>query len=594
MNEEKIDPKLVLYLEEENSRKTANGEIVENGIIEIIVKYHGDLKWREKMVPFQGEYLLGEYAIIFIALENIREFAVLPEVDYIQLPSRMWFSLENSRRNICLGNIQERTRNENVFRIDSGYPQLYGEGILVSVIDSGVDYWHPDFRNADGTTRIVGIWDQTLDSKVLNEEEEDALFLYAPPENFLLGTYFSAEMINMALRQENREDGLKIVPSVDQSGHGTHVTGFVCGNGSLSNGRYTGVAPRSEILVVKIGDSRQFPKTTRLMEAIDFTLKYAQNRGGPVAINISFGNNDGAHNGKDLLSDYINVAGTQWKNVICVGSGNEGNRGKHTEGYYEKGKPEQAELAIPNGQQGFSMQIWKSYEDKVDLSIIAPSGLRQQILSRRYGIYQYNFQNSRLYINYSGPTPFQILEQYYVEWVPREHRIDSGLWTFQMQAEIVRNGRYDFWLQTGGSVLEETRFLNSVDTTTLTNPSDSERVITVGAWDQLREQLAIFSGRGYTRDERIKPDLVAPGVDIISAAPNDRYTSKSGTSMATPFVTGAAALLMEWGIVMENDVELYGQKVKSYLRDGAISKQERPNEKVGYGVLCVEKSIPIS
>ena len=316
MNEEKIDPKLVLYLEEENSRKTANGEIVENGIIEIIVKYHGDLKWREKMVPFQGEYLLGEYAIIFIALENIREFAVLPEVDYIQLPSRMWFSLENSRRNICLGNIQERTRNENVFRIDSGYPQLYGEGILVSVIDSGVDYWHPDFRNADGTTSIVGIWDQPLDSKVLYEEEEDALFLYAPPENFLLGTYFSAEMINMALRQENREDGLKIVPSVDQSGHGTHVTGIVCGNGSLSNGRYTGVAPRSEILVVKIGDSRQFPKTTRLMEAIDFTLKYAQNRGGPVAINISVGNYDGALNGKDLLSDYINVAGTLWKNVI--------------------------------------------------------------------------------------------------------------------------------------------------------------------------------------------------------------------------------------------------------------------------------------
>ena len=204
--------------------------------------------------------------------DRLEALAGIEAVEYIEKPKRLFFQVENGRRVSCMTSVQIRP------------PKLYGTGVLVAIIDSGIDYANLDFRNADGTTRIYSLWDQTIPGN--------------PPEGYVQGTEYTQEKINEALQQENRTERMKIVPSEDRSGHGTAVAGIAAGNGRGSKGaRYQGVASESGILVVKLGTPREegFPRTTELMQAIDYVVKKAQRAGRPVAINISFGNTYGSH-----------------------------------------------------------------------------------------------------------------------------------------------------------------------------------------------------------------------------------------------------------------------------------------------------------
>lgn len=511
---------------------------------ELIVKYHGNLQ--RKTEGMEIEFLSGGYAIVLLREEEIEDFVNLPEVDYVEAPSRLWYSLDESRSEICIGDLQSGARNsvlENGTVNSTGTLDLYGEGVIIAIIDSSVDYKHPDFRNADGTTRILALWDQTIDSEELNIV--DGRFVYAPPEGYFLGTLFTEEMINTALSEENSN----IVPTIDVSGHGTHVAGIACGNGRVSDGTLRGVAPLASLLVVKLGDVEgvSFPRTTRLMEAVDFSILYAQQRNMPIVVNLSFGNSTGSHTGEDLVSLYLNQMATTWKSVICAGTGNEGNRGRHRSGFLTTGQDEKIEIAVAGEQGSFYVQIWKQYEDIFSVDIISPRNEKILLENNQIGIQIKEFADCFLAINYGEPTPFQVLQEIYIEWLPKNNFFVQGIWNINIYPEQIVYGRYDMWLPAGNLVQNETRFLEPTPETTLTMPSSTSRLISVGAYDGRREQSAAFSGRGYTRNEQIKPDLVAPGVDILSTAPNNSYSVRSGTSMATPFVSGGAALLMEWG-----------------------------------------------
>ena len=470
---------------------------------------------------------------------------------------------------------------------------LYGEGILVAIIDSSIDYAHPDFRNGDGSTRILALWDQTIDSEELNGE--NASFFYAPPEGFYIGTEFTEEMINTALVQENIQERRRIVPSVDVSGHGTHVAGIACGNGRLSNGRYRGVAPLSNILVVKLGDIEgvSFPRTTRMMEGVEYAVHFAEKMGIPVAINLSFGNNYGSHSGNDMVADYLNSIATRWKSSICTGTGNEGNTGRHAEGVLREGEEQEVSMAIATAETSVNVQLWKEYQDSFSVEIIAPDNQRLRLENNENRVIIERFGDCILAINYGTPSPFQLLQEIYMEWIPLENYIPSGIWRFRLIPEKIKAGRYDFWLPAGNYLQSSTRFLKPSPSTTLTIPSTTNRFITVGAYNGNNGQIAPFSGRGYTRNNQIKPDVVAPGVDIMSAAPNNSYTMRSGTSMAAPFVTGSAALLLEWGIVKGNNPYLYGENLKAHLIRGAepLLNEDVPSEKQGWGAVCVTDSI---
>lgn len=544
---------------------------------ELIVKYSGSLEAVRALASRVVE-LQNEYAVITIRESDIEALTQIPEIEYIEKPKRLFFQAANGRRVSCVDAVQQDTRLS-----------LYGRDVLVAVIDSGIEYENADFRNADGTTRIRALWDQSLapgEGRV-------------PPKGYAIGAEYTAGQINEALGQAALEDRRRIVPSMDTSGHGTAVAGVAAGNGRNSNGQYAGVAPKSDLLVVKLGNPRQegFPRTTELMQGIDYVVRKALELRMPVAVNISFGNTYGSHDGASLLERFIDDISNIWKSCICIGSGNEAASAGHTSGVMREGREEIIQLAVQNNQPAFSIQIWKEYTDVVDISLMTPAGVTVGPLQEILGPQRFTVGQTEILLYYGEPSPYSTAQEIFIDMLPRDTYVASGVWRLILNPRKVVSGAYELWLPSENVLNRGTGFLFPTEQTTLTIPSTAGRVITVGAYNALTFAYADFSGRGYTRETNlVKPDIVAPGVDVTTAAVGGGYAQFTGTSFATPFVTGGAALMMEWGIVKGNDDYLYGEKVKAYLRRGARvlpGFEVYPNPQVGYGALCVENSLPM-
>ena len=253
--------------------------------------------------------------------------------------------------------------------------------MIVAVIDSGIDYTHPDFRNADGTTRILNLWDQTIPADSVADpvpaENGETSFLGAP-SGYFLGTEFTRAVIDRALEQTTERERFALCPSRDISGHGTHVTGIAAGNGRASQGRYRGVAYESPLLIVKLGTpgERSFPRTTELMQAVDYCIRKAQEYGMPIVINLSFGNNYGSHSGNSLLESYLDDMANYWRTSIVAGSGNEGASAVHASGTLRENITKDVEIAVSSYEPSLNLQIWKNYSDEIAVSLIHPNGTR--------------------------------------------------------------------------------------------------------------------------------------------------------------------------------------------------------------------------
>ncbi len=535
---------------------------------DLIVKYSGSLD-KVRILAEQVVELQNEYAIVTIRQDRIEEMASLEEVEYVEKPKRLFFEVENGRRVSCIQPVQ-----------DTRY-SLFGRGVLIGIIDSGIDYANADFRNPDGTTRIRSLWDQSL------EPEEGS----TPPEGYAIGVEFSRERIDQALRDGER------LPAEDSSGHGTAVAGVAAGNGRNSGGQYAGVAPDSELIVVKMGRARPdgFPRTTELMQGLDYVIRKAVEYRMPVAVNISFGNTYGSHDGTSLLERFIDDMANLWKSCICIGTGNEAASAGHTSGVLTMKEDAVIRLGIQERQPSLSIQIWKEYVDVMEISLISPFGIRTGPVQEILGSQRFKAGRTEILLYYGEPSPFSTSQEIYIDMLPTEDYVDSGVWEIILSPRKIVSGRYDLWLPSENVLNPGTGFLYPTSGTTLTIPSTSGRSIGVGAYNARTFAYADFSGRGYTRDNRIvKPDLAAPGVDITTVAAGGGYAQFTGTSFAVPFVTGAAALLMEWGIVRGNDPYLYGEKVKAYLQRGARPLPgftQYPDPQVGYGALCLRDSL---
>lgn len=535
---------------------------------ELIVKYSGSLDRIRQELNIGVVELSGGYAIITIPENLIDILTGYEEIIFIEKPKRLFYEVNEGRLASCINPVQQAPYS------------LFGEGVLIAVIDSGIDYSHPDFRNDDGTTRIAALWDQTIPG--------------SPPQGFRIGTLYTREQINEAL-QLPMPQRLDVVPSTDLSGHGTHVAGIAAGNGRASSGLYRGVASSSELLIVKLGESvgSSFPRTTQLMEALEFAVQYAISVGKPLAVNISFGNNYGSHTGRSILESFIDDISNMGRTGIVIGTGNEGAEGNHAQGILQMGSVEIVDFTISNFEFSLNLQIWKNYYDHFDITIVAPNGVRVGPISTILGTQQFQVAQTEILLYYGKPTPFNAQQEIYIEFIPTNRYINSGVWRIELVPRQIVVGNYDMWLPTGGVKSPATRFLLSSEYTTLTIPSTAFRAISVGAYNAFTGSYAPFSGRGFTRDQGIKPDIVAPGVNINSCAPGGGYSRRSGTSMAAPFVTGSAALLMEWGIIQGNDPYMYGEKLKAYLIDGARPLRIEtvyPNRTLGYGALCLENT----
>lgn len=574
---------LALETPEEERERTENlnvGYDKANRSWELIVKYNGSLAALADLGVTVEELIAG-YAILQVPENLVDEVSGLPQIEYVEKPKRLFFGVEEGIRSSCILPVTRRA------------PFLSGKGVLVAVLDSGIDYLNPLFRKEDGTTRILYLWDQSV------------------------GTEFSAERINEALAAGDRQQAYRIVPSADVSGHGTAVAGIAAGSGRLQGVSYEGVAPESDLMIVKLGTPGEtsFPRTTELMRGLTYVVRKAQELNRPVAINLSFGNTYGAHNGTSLLERFIDNVSEIGRNVICVGAGNEGASRGHVQGQLNGGL-QRVELAVADYETTLNVQLWKNYADEYRITLRAPGGQEVAVptLRENEGKTVVTLENTRILIYLGQPAPYAAVQEIYFDFIPMNAAsgsalpgngyISSGVWTFTLEAVRNVTGQYYFYLPSAMVRNRNTGFYSSTPDVTLTIPSTSSKVITVGAYDTVYDAYADFSGRGYVYENRtmglvlpggIKPDLVAPGVGIMVPDTLGGFTTVSGTSFAPPFVTGAAALLMEWGIIQGNDPFLYGEKVKAYLRRGARplrGEREYPNARVGYGALCVEESFP--
>lgn len=469
---------------------------------DLIIKYSGSLDAAWEISESVTE-LLNNYAVVRIREDRIEALASLPEVEFVEKPKSLYFQVDVGRQVSCIDAVQEAPYD------------LTGRGVLVGIVDSGIDLANPDFRNEDGTTRVA--------------------------------------------------------------------------------------APESELVIVKMKSPQPggFPRTTELMTGVDYLIRKAQEMRMPVAVNISFGNTYGPHDGSSLVEQYLNDVSAIWKNVICIGTGNEGTAAGHAAGIVSDEEETVQELAVQEREQPFGLQIWKSYTDEIDISIISPAGEQAGPFREKTGAQRYLTGSTELLVYYGEPKPYSVRQEIFIAFLPMRDYVDSGIWQIVLTPRLIVAGTYQMWLPAQAALNVGTAFLTPDGMSTLTVPSTAARAVTVAAYDGRTFSYADFSGRGpsavYESAGVPKPDVAAPGVDVNAPVPGGGYRAFTGTSFAVPFAAGAAALLMEWGIVRGNDPYLYGEKVKAYLRRGARQLpgyRKWPNAQLGYGALCVRDSLP--
>lgn len=592
--DQKLENILNLALEtpEEEREQTESlnvGYSAETRNWELIVKYHGSLdRLREQNIVV--EELIAGYAILTVPEALVDMVSDTPEIEYVEKPKRFYYGQTFPAGTSCFPPVTMRT------------PFLNGRGVLLAVLDSGITWDLEVFRKADGSTRIRYLWDQTA------SEGTDDVRYGKMPDGFSIGTEYTAEEINAALKMHTW-DRYRLIPSRDLSGHGTAVAGIAAGRSA--DGLYTGAAPEAELIVVKLGSpgnnggvEEGFPRTTEILRGVTYALWKARQLNMPLVINLSFGNSYGSHDGSSLLERFLDNASEIGKTVICVGSGNEGAARGHFAGNITRDS--RVELAVGNYERSLNIQLWKNYSDVFRIRLQSPGGEEAELTTNiQGGKYTLKLEQTRILVYLGEPLPYAVAQEIYLEMIPvTGSYINAGIWTIRLEPVMTVTGQYYLYLPAGNGRGDSTGFYRSTPQVTLTVPSTAAKVITVGAYDPVYDTYADFSGRGYADSTRTigvaaagltKPDLVAPGVNIQAPDVYGTFTPTTGTSFATPIVSGAAALLMEWGIVRGNDPFLYGEKIKAYLRKGARplrGEMEYPNDRVGYGRLCVADSLP--
>jgi subtilisin family serine protease len=459
---------------------------------------------------------------------------------------------------------------------------LRGSGIIIGFVDSGIDYTNLAFISKDNTTKIISIWDQTIQDGT-------------PPWNFQYGTEYTSDDINLALGSDNPYE---VVPSVDEIGHGTFLSGIAAG-GDIDVEEFVGAAPDAEIIMVKLKPAKKYLRDFYLIEddaiiyqdndiimGIKYLVEKATNENKPLVICLGIGTNQGGHDGTSLLEEYIRITGEKKGNVMVVPAGNETTLRHHINGIYPVTEPYQdIELFVGANEKGLIVQVWAQAPDIYTIAILSPTG---EFISRVPPVERWKevdlwLEKTKLdikYISLEPRTGSQLILIKFTE--PTE-----GVWTLRVIGEVVITGEYSIYIDREGWILPATRLLTASTYSTVTVPGTAPNPITVGAYNHLDKSLYINSGRGPTRAGILKPEIVAPGVNVIGPIPYNQLGVMSGTSVAAAHVAGAAALLLEWGIVLGNNPQMSTRAIKQALVRGADRSQQYdyPDYRWGYGML---------
>lgn len=473
---------------------------------------------------------------------------------------------------------------------------LDGLGVLVGFLDSGIDYTHPAFRAADGTTRILRIWDQTDQSG-------------PSPDGISYGTEYMEDQINRALFSA---DPYEVVPQRDELGHGTAMAGIACGSPD-ANADFTGAAPRSSLLVVKLKPAKQYlrdyfviPETslayqeTDLMLGVRYMVDVSRQLGMPLVICMTVGSNQGGHTGNTPLEDVLTSAQFNTGVYAVSGTGNEVGQSHHYFGSLAAaGAYTDVEILIGEETAGFSLELWADAPEVYSVGFTSPLGETiQPVQPRAFVSYQFDFllESSTISLTYSiveALSGSQLALMRFQSPTP-------GVWRVRVTNVSYVNGAFHMWLPITGLVSPEIRFFTPNTDTTLVNPSCAEAILSVGTYNAYTDSMFAASGRGYTRNGVVKPDFVSPGVDVTSPVPaagglpgsaagGGLYGSSTGSCAASALTAGAAALLVQSGLLQATPRYFTPRELKSLFRRGAVRSDNYsyPNRETGYGLMNV-------
>ncbi len=540
-------------------------EIVEpdSNILEVIAKFNGDIVAVANALGAQAEIVYENYAIITIDRAQIPNLSSYSEIEHLELPKQLYFEVSNSLVSSCIPSVQ---------RAD-GF-NLRGNGVIVAIIDSGIDYLHPDFQNDDGTSRILFIWDQTETG--------------TPPVGFQGGAEYNNQQINNAILSETP---YQVVRSMDTNGHGTAVAGIAAGNGRTSGGTNRGVAPEADIIAVKVGyrGYESFARSTEIMRALKYVIDKAKRLRKPICINMSFGMNNGSHRGDSLFETFITEISANWKTSIIIPTGNEGAAGHHFHGQLQTGEVQDLEFFIGPGVETVYLSLWKNFADAFAVEMIFPDGnssgvvnIESQTKTVRRPTFVWN-------VFYGQPSHYSTAQEIYFTMNATQGTLPQGLVRLRLIPGTIVDGNYHIWLPTVEEVGIGTAFTDPDPYNTITIPATADKVVRVAGYNARVGNIALFSGRGELGNIASYPDIAAPAIDILTTRSGGGYDTFNGTSVAAPFVTGAAALMMQWGIINNNDPYLYGERIRAFLRLGAARNDGivYPNASFGYGTLCL-------
>ena len=529
----------------------------ENNNVQLVVLYRGTPEQTRIFIEGLGgkfQDLGYNFGIIDIPRDKLDELSVSNTIQYIELPKNLYEQDKESNRASC------------ILELPPNF-QVSGQGVLIGFVDSGIDYTHPAFMDSKGNTRIEYIYDLSTGGNIYNKE-----------------------MINNAIKSNNP---YSIIPSIDNTGHGTHVSGIAAAGGNI-NEQYKGAAPNASIAMVKAARGVTI-LSSQIMQGIKFLLDKSKELNMPLVINISLSTNDGAHNGSSLLEQYIRTISNLERVVIVIAAGNEGDAGHHVGG--ELNKTQREIFNIASDEKSIVMNLYKSILPNISINIISPTGQSSGSVTIQEGYIQGAIGKDRYDVYVAGAKPFELNSEIKIILSARSEYLVQGVWTLEINVLNEYAGKYSIWLPVLEGLNPGTKFLEPNQFNTLGIPATVDNIIAVGSYNYRTNNLSSFSGRGEQIWQiAVRPDLVAPGEEIAGPVPNGGYDNKTGTSMAAPQVSGICALMMEWGIIKGNDPYLFGQRLKYYLVRGARRRRNDityPDPLWGYGEVCVFDSLSL-
>ena len=471
-----------------------------------------------------------------------------------------------------------------------------GAGVIVGFVDTGINYTDSLFRNVDGSTRIIGIWDQTNNSDNSNNIENETAKPFSA-FSALYGTQYTAEEINLALNSDNPAS---IVPTRDENGHGTFLASIAAGNRDERAG-FSGAAPQASIAMVKLKPAKQYLRDFYLirdgadayqendiMMGVSYLYFLARKYSMPLVVCIPLGTNMGSHMGMSRLGQYLNQVSLSNGSAVITAAGNETGARHHFRAVMDADTDEvTAELRVGEREAGFSMELWAENMGAYTVGFISPTGEVAREISvplRGENTVSFLLEQTQITV-YTQIADVSSGSQFIFM---RFENPMSGIWRILIRNSLDIRETFHIWLPVRGFITDETYFLRPDPDTIITDPGNARYPITVTAYDHTKNSIYIHASRGYSLSGRIKPDLAAPGVNILGASVSGRrLTRMSGTSVSAAHLAGAAAILLNWGVLNANYPYLNTPVLKSIFVRGAQRNPALtyPNREFGYGTL---------